>query len=514
MTFSKPTLLSTLLLILSLHSFGADHYVRQGAAGSNKGTDWTNAWTELNQISFANVACGDTVWIAGGNYSTSLRGNKLCTTANPLVIKRVLSADAVPVAAAGWSASFDGTVILPAIDIPGPSAYITIDGRMPYGIQVQIPGSSGAGISGGEGSGSGASQPIDHLTFTYVEVVGPTCVVTGTCTNGGVIGVNVMPYCQGANRTNLMFDHMSVHRIGEAFRGCGWDTSTVQYSQIYDTHNDGQQHEDILYSNPPYQNVTWRYNKIFQSPNDGLFFEGGTGAVNFAFYGNVVYHSGGWLICFKAASGANFGPVKIYNNTFENDGTFGDYQPGWLGFAGMVDGSEVANNVFENVTVNAESAAPNANHNAFSTSGASDGGSGSFNYTVGSLGASPLFVAESPTNPLAADFHLTSAGAATLSKGKSLPAPYDTDPDGNIRGSNGVWTLGAYQAVGVNAAGVQAPVAPPVVAPTPAPEPTPAPTPTPAPAPTPAPVTAPVTAPTPTPTPAPTSPGRHHLRSR
>ncbi len=432
-----------LLLCTAVQGFCANFYVRKGASGTNKGTDWNNAWNEMNQINFGALACGDTVWIAGGSYTTALTGKISCTAGSVLTVQRVLASDAVPAAAAGWSATYDSLVTLPFIDVPGPAAYITISGRKAYGMQVLVPGTSGDGIDGGEGTRSGTSQPIDHITFTYIEIFGPACVESASCTNGGIVGVNIMPYCEGANRTNMLFDHMSIHRTGEAFRGCGWDSSTVQYSLIYDTANDGQQHEDILYSNPPYQNVTWRYNKIFQSPNDGLFFEYGTGAVNFAFYGNVVYHSGGWLICFKSASGQQFGPVFIYNNTFENDGTFGDYQPAFLGFSGMVTGSEVANNIFENVTSDAEDAPPKPSYNAYS--GSSDGGTGSFTFSPGALGASTMFVSESPANPIAADFHLTALGSTTFASGKSLPAPYNMDPDGKTRGAGGKWTIGAYQ---------------------------------------------------------------------
>jgi hypothetical protein len=430
-----------LMMLTAVQAHGANYYVRHGATGSNNGSSWTNAWNDMNQINFSTLACGDTVWIAGGTYTKGLVGNKSCTSSAVLTFNRVRSTDSVATAAAGWSTSYDSLVVIPNINISGPSAYITINGRIAYGIQVLIPGSSGDGIDGGEGTGNGSSQPIDHITFSYIEVYGPACVTSGTCTDGGVVGVNIMPYCQGANRTNMLFDHMSIHRAGEAFRGCGWDSSTIQYSLIYDTHNDGQQHEDILYSNPPYQNVTWRYNKIFMSPNDGIFFEGGTGAVNWAFYGNVIYHSGGELIVFK--TGSNYGPVYIYNNVFENDGTFGDYQPGWLDFTGPMVGGEVANNVYENIDNVGKP--PSANHNAYSISDANDGGTGSFTYSPGTLGASTMFVNESPSNPLAADFHLTAAGVKAFAAGKTLATPYNLDPDGNTRGTGGTWYIGAYQ---------------------------------------------------------------------
>jgi len=150
-------------------------------------------------------------------------------------------------------------------------------------------------------------------------------------------------------------------------------------------------------------------------------------------------------MCFKKGPGNTYGPVFIYNNVFENDNTFGDYQPGFLGFSNMVRGSEVANNIFENVSSNAEDSPPNANHNAYTLSGASDGGPGSFYYSPGRLGASTLFVDESPGKPTAADFHLSTEGAATLATGKTLRTPYNMDPDGNIRGANGSWTIGAFE---------------------------------------------------------------------
>jgi hypothetical protein len=428
-------------MLSAANGYSANYYVRHGATGTNNGSSWTNAWNEMNQINSSTLACGDTVWIAGGSYTTTLRISKTCTAGAILTLNRVRATDSTAVAAAGWNAAYDSLVVLPSIDVGGPAAYITISGRIAYGIQVLIPGTSGDGIDGGEGTSSGTSQPIDHITFSYIEIYGPACVTSGNCTGSGVVGVNIMPYCQSANRTNLLFDHMSIHRTGEAIRGCGWSDSTIQYSLIYDTANDGQQHEDILYSNPPYQNVTWRYNKIFMSPNDGIFFEYGTGAVNWAFYGNVVYHSGGELIVFK--TGSSYGPVYIYNNVFENDGTFGDYQPGWLDFTGPMVGGEVANNVFENITV--VSQPPNANHNAYSLSGVSDGGAGSFYYSPGNLGASTMFVNESPGAPVSADFHLTATGASTFAKGKALAAPYNQDPDGNSRGTGGSWDVGAYQ---------------------------------------------------------------------
>src|ERR1700750_2357889 len=151
----KKLILTGLLLFSSFSTqvFATNFYVRKGATGNNTGTDWANAWNELRQIRFSTLSCGDTVWIAGGTYTSALKGNKSCTAGHALTFARVQSTDSIPKAALGWESSYDSQVVLPYIDIPGPSAYITITGRIPNGILVQIPGSSGTGIDGGNGVG-------------------------------------------------------------------------------------------------------------------------------------------------------------------------------------------------------------------------------------------------------------------------------------------------------------------------------------------------------------------------
>jgi hypothetical protein len=71
---------------------------------------------------------------------------------------------------------------------------------------------------------------------------------------------------------------------------------------------------------------------------------------------------------------------------FENDGTFGDYQPGRPGFSGMASNHEIANILY-----------------------------------LQALGSNAMFVSEAPSNPIVADFHVTAAGAATFGIGKGLP---------------------------------------------------------------------------------------------
>jgi len=433
----KFLILTLLFAASTAVSLGANFYVRKGATGANNGSDWTNAWNEMSQINFSAVGCGDTIWIAGGTYTTSLNVNKTCTSSSVLNINRVLASDAAPAAAAGWNKDYDSQVIISNANINlAAGAYYTINGREGsisgdnFGISVQC--TSSGGCDGVDGAGSGS---LSNITLSYVELFGPPCVMSESCGGSGASGLNVAP---GSNTVNtLIFDHGWIHQYGEAIRTSNWSNCTIQYSGISDMHNDGQQHEDVVFSYP-ITNFTMRYNKIWGSPNDGIFFFGDE--KNTQIYGNVYYHSGAALITFYEGYTHN---VFIYNNVFENDGTFGDYQPAWLDFSGTMTG-EIANNVWENVNKNGE--CPICDTNAYNLSSNVSGETGAFTYTPGSQ-----FVSESPSLPAAADFHLTATGATTFGKGKTLAAPFNVDPDGNTRGSGGSWDVGAYQYAPSNA---------------------------------------------------------------
>ena len=368
--------------------------------------------------------------------------NKTCTSISPLVIQSVLSTDSVPTSAAGYTSSVLNQVVLSNSEIIlAAGSYVTISGRKgsptgtSFGILIQATG------SGGEAFNGATSGNISNMTVAYIEMYGPSCVMSASC-SGNADGFNIAP---GSNTvTAITLDHDYIHRWGEDIRTSNWNNCILQYSWIADTHNDGPEHEDLIY-NYPNQNFTIRYNKFWGSPNDGIWEDdGGAGQyANWAFYGNVVYHSGGWFIGFPRCT-SPCGPVFIYNNTFAGDGTFGDYQPGWIGPSGALSsGSEIANNIF--YSTNNQFSPTGSDHNAYSNNVYSSGETGSFVFTPGSpLDSYTGFVNMSSSNPVAADYHLTSAGATIFQNGKPLPPPYNMDPDGNNRGANAQWYIGAY----------------------------------------------------------------------
>ena len=436
------------VVFTACQAFGANFYVRHGATGSNNGTSWTNAWNELNQINLSSVSCGDTIWLGGGlTYTTGLTINKTCTSTSPLTIQSVLATDTVPTTAAGYTSSLLGKVVMlnGGVDLAA-GAYVTLSGRSGtpaannFGISIQCNNTAGLG---GCGAISGAEAGnISNMTVSYVEMYGPPCVLAENCGGGGASGFNVAP----SNNTvkAIILDHDWIHQWGEAVRTSNWSNCIIQYTDIDTTHNDGQQHEDLIY-NYAQTNFTMRYNRIWNSPNDGIFFDFG-GTNGFYFYGNVFYDSGGEYIVFKGGY-TNAVNIYMYNNVFESNGN-GDYNYGWLDFTGASSTSgAVENNVFENVNSNggASGAPPNAGYNAYSVGTYNDGGTGSFNYTAGTQ-----FINEPDAgSPLGADFHLTAAGATAFANGVSVAAPYNVDPDGTTRGAGGKWYIGAYQYQGV-----------------------------------------------------------------
>ena len=422
----------------------ANWYLRPSSVGSGSGADWNNAWSSSN-INWSSVKPGDTVWLAGGSYSGGLSVGASGSSGKPITINRVLSTDSAPVAAAGWSSSFDSTVAFhSAISLPSCS-YVTIDGRKPFTATVGAKGVSNAGItvsipvSGGNGIDGATSGSLSNDIIRNVSLIGP---YTSSSGGGGISGINV---CNSSVPvTNCTFHGISIVGTGEAVRSAAWNGVIIEYCYIADTANDGQQHEDIQYGYPS-TNCIWRYNLINNSPNDGCFFEYG-GATNFYFYGNVYYNSAYWLICTKQGSGSVYGPLYIYNNTFMSPSTGG----AWVSSNGstMTGATKVFNNIFYNVTNDVSGSGVTSDYNAYNytTLGGYSWPSSeahSFTFT-----GSPFVSLPTNSQPVGTvgDFHLTAAMQSKFQNGLALATDgfLNKDLDGNTRGGAG-WYIGAYQ---------------------------------------------------------------------
>lgn len=430
------------LLFLVAPAFAANWYVLKGASGTNAGTSWTNAWTEFNQVNFSSVACGDTIWLGGGTYTTAMSVSKTCSSGSQLMISSVLSTDATPTSAPGYTTAVLNQVIGSSGGIDVQGAYITVNGRKgtvgtegTFGIVLQC--------SSGNSCGPmtiGSSVNSSNITITEIEVYGPPCVTSGGSGEGSCTG-DTHAIDHGSNSvTNLTIDHTWLHRFAEIIRPYQWTNWVVQYSDLDTTRQTPDEHEDIVYAANP-SSGTMDNNVIWGSPNDGIFFDFGGNSLTF--YRNVYYNSGGAFITFK--SGFTNGAVVMYNNTFSSDTTFGDFTcPSncpWIDWTGTPSSVAMENNIFDHVGF---SGSPGSgDYNFYSTDvGKGDSGTHSATYTSAFPPSNTQFINISTSNPITSNYELTSTGKTLFAAGTTLGSPYNVDMNGNV--AKVPWFVGAY----------------------------------------------------------------------
>jgi len=417
---SRVTDLMLSILLLSVASVGAANnwYVRPSSAGSNNGQDWNDAWS-ISGINWSSVQPGDTIWLAGGTYGTVLTIGASGTSGNQIYIERVRSTDSVPTAAAGWQSSFDSLVVIPNITDTQYS-YITVDGRITYGIQIAMG-------NGGDGITLSSANNLNAVNFYNIEIKGPY-----SSTGSNIHGITGSS--STASYSNSSISNCWIHGICDAFYTYHWTNIYIDHCWIADIMADGNEHMDIAY-NYPNGTVTWRYNIISNCPADGIFQEYGQGPIYF--YGNRVINVFTSIIATKTpsegGSSAFYGPFYIYNNVF--------FETGGSGYIGFDDSSAngamyMTNNVWWNASIHTGGASDPVYHdyNAFNGTGGEAHGLNN--------------IANSFVNSGGGDFHLLST-SQLINKGAALAAvtgqTLGTDPDGNTRGADGAWDIGAYE---------------------------------------------------------------------
>jgi len=447
------------ILLLGDNAKATDWYVRPAAQGGATGKDWNNAWN-ISGIAWGSVNAGDTIWLAGGSYSSGITVSASGAAGNPINIKKVLSSDSVPAHASGWNSSFDSQVQLPGdtgISIPS-SSHIEIDGRIQYGILIKMPFAGGYGVECDPGRGVG--KPVTDLTFRNIDILGSYASVSNPAPAESV-GFKIDP--ADSTLSGVLIDHCRIRGCATGLH-CAIANLTLQYSVLQDFAaawgGANGDHPDVMYCVPS-PNMTWRYNTIINSESDGVFFEFG-GAQNFQFYGNVYYGTTLSLMTFKNG-GQTYGPIHIYNNTFHAPSASNS---GWITTDGspMASGSSVYNNIFVNVANSMDHVASDYNAYNYTTlkgfAWPGPGGEGTEPHSI-TFSADPFVKVPPYTQPVATigDFHLVSASQGAFQNG--LPLAQDgfinLDGDGNQRGTGGHWTIGAYQYVAPGTPGAPAP---------------------------------------------------------
>lgn len=369
------------VLMVSLCS-AASFYVRKGATGANNGSDWTNAWSEMNKVNYSVVNPGDTIYVAAGTYGSFAVG-KSGTAGNPITIKRATTS--LHGTETGWNNAYDGLVVIDGnsdtawskiIDVSKKS-YITIDGATKYGIRV---------IDGGYGIGADGAN---NLTVRYVELGGSA----------------------------------AAEKLGEdGIQGRG-NNLLVEYSYLHDnddinTHGDGIQ----WFSGT---NITIRYNVM---KNNGQIFmltetAWGNEYINDLWvYYNVFFNRGGAHyqgISKKLCPQAGYA-WYIYNNTFDLARPASGWEDEVFGGAGSCSSMYFKNNAIVNSRTYSIGGVSHS-YNAYDNVAPYDNLNGIPTETGRVLAADLGFV-----NISSADYHLTSS-SPLIGKGTNVGLKQDFD---------------------------------------------------------------------------------------
>jgi hypothetical protein len=401
------------LLVFSFcttNAYAANWYVRP-SGGSGAGTSWTAAWNGLSGISWGSVACGDTIWVAGGSYSQTLTVQKTCTSGSRLSIRRARSDASECTGALGWDSGYDATVAQTGagLSASSSSSYFIISGRT-----SASGGSSGWTVT----NTSIGARPIsftggvNNLLVEYIDVFGGVNTATSS-SSGDSRGFNV---AQGSYHT---FSHCNFR----GFCAGGYVNSTqyftFEYGSIYDiTPSDvgPNCHPNSIYTVGA-SNAVVRYVKFYHNDGEGILWN--SSSSNWQVYGNLFYNiKVGYSKALEISSNSTIANLKIFNNTFYNN--WSDFQIDSGSSCGS--GREYRNNLH------------------YSSNGASSSSCGtqSNNLTV----SSNPFV-----NLSGNDYHIISTIGANYPRNAGYDvSPYFTkDMDGNTFGADGAWDVGAYE---------------------------------------------------------------------
>ncbi len=401
-------------IVLSIFVFGtasaeaANWYVRQGATGSNNGTDWTNAYTSLP----ITLIRGDTYYIADGNYDSYTFDDAVSGSTYIYIKKATIASHGT---STGWNDTYgDGQAVFTGAtyvwnlrsgywDIDG----VTGSGTSGYGIKVVSTNSTENTCTVCISSNYNVSYSI----FKHIEF------------QGEATGTRVF-WNNASATTNLTISYNYFHG-GRVWLSAYSLNMIAEFNYFKDAiTTDPNLHGAgiVLMAN----NATIRYNILENTIGSMTTYIEPQGIRNGIYiYGNIFKatsnseRSSQGIFAITSSDVAT--DVKIYNNT-----VYGIHsaQPGvWCG---NVAGSDcvVQNNIWQNTTY------------------------GTINCTRCTTFNNNILTSDSASfiNAAGGDFHLSTPTVA----GVTLSSPYTQDIDGIVRAVDGVWDRGAYEYLASN----------------------------------------------------------------
>jgi hypothetical protein len=439
-----PILVLGLAVLLTLFCFSPLYaqsvfYVRAGAAGSNSGADWDNAFADLP----SSFQRGATYYVAAGLY----QGVKTFSTpeagAAYIYIKKATESDHGT--NTGWSSSYgSGPAVFRAASdsVDGiwtfRTGYWDMDGavgsfKSGHGFELSIT-DKGGGIAITDDFKSG------NLLLKHIKIHKPD---KDAPEYAGGLGFDFT--CTSGTISNVLISHVYILNLALPFYFRNGNEIIVDHTVAQGNRSTPESHSEIA-SIRDTNNVVFRYCWFEDMEGTGGLMAMSGNQSNWEIYGNVFYWTGdptvdgfghGAIADNMNGSTSNF---KIYNNTFVNL-----KDKGGLAFWAPTSNIVARNNLFvdsdvSNLGVTAWS------HNSYM--GDSKCINAMFQGTINrSCGCDSCPADESPeralgVNPFSGStFRLKQSTAG----GVALGDPYNRDPDGFARGADGVWDKGAFE---------------------------------------------------------------------
>ncbi len=433
-------------------------------SGSGNGSSWSNARAGIP----ASLTPGTTYYLADGSYPAYAMTSG-GSAGSVITIRKATAADygqnCSSSIGAGWNVTTMGSS---QAVFPGPfeiqNSYFTLDGASRNfdwtggGIKIIIPSTSCGFLTKGiflDTFNSGSV--VSNVTIQYVEVAGAGySLSTDTCTQTGIYAFPDAP--------NFTLQYSNLHDAtgGPIVMG-GTNTVLMQYNLFARNQSSPTNHSEAI-SDSGSLNVTVRYNKFLDIVGTGAIVELNpattTNSSNWTIYGNQFYWTPGNPN--GRTDGFGNGLVScqdtrlctgwlIYNNTVAGC-NWVNFNSCGIDFAEAGLNSDVTseNNIwFNTVAVNMTAASGITNThdyntyiNASSFAAEPHGGTGSTDPFVNTA----IFDLH-----LIQDMSSASTAGTEWAQGVPLAPPYNVDPDGQTRGSDGTWDRGAYENAGTSA---------------------------------------------------------------
>ena len=442
-----------LTILVCANCIGASYYVDSTASGSQDGSSWANAWTNVTQCT--GLSAGDTVWISGGSagstntyYLTAYWNPAAGSSGNPITYK--ISPDI------GYNGHVEFEMSGTGINFLGAFNHVTISGDAGDGNRHMSLKSGDHAIYGNGANGGNTIEYFDFGTrekFFYWN------------TGAGVTMNNCRAYkWQSSAKDNIIFTYNTTETAYDSivFTNCFFyapRTATTGYGD--DLAKD--MGTGVSFYNCYFEGYTTNY--VYGQHQDGIqWLRGNYGKV----IGNTFRNIGNYAVFCEAYHGG-FTNVVVANNLAYIDYSELQGTTAPQGFviaegAGYISGKGT-NSFFRDVVLANNNVIDYGAHKAFSLTPAGTGStadcvfwnnvaanssgtwtihstvSTNYNVMLDTTAAASAFTtySEFGTN----DYTPDSADTVLLDQGGNLSSYFTDDITGATR--SGTWDIGAYE---------------------------------------------------------------------